>query len=151
MRVARVLLVVALLASGALVALLAAGSQAPVEAGRLAAADVVAQDLDLAPLVGLARAPTLLGVPIGEAPRRVLAVPEDAPADLGAMVPTGRAFTFTDPHGNPWTVEEYEAAWGTAYGTAVGPLTHDADAGAYNFVLLVDQGKVGSRLRIVAR
>lgn len=106
-------------------------------------------DPDLALVVGVARAPSLLGIPLGGVPARVLAVPSDAPADLRALTPTGRTFPFTDPHGNAWLVTEYRAAWGHAYGANVGPLTHDPDAGTYNFALLVDTSLVGPQLRIV--
>lgn len=118
--------------------------------GHVAAAEVVGPDTDLALTVGVARAPHLLGLELGAAPARVLAVPADAPAEPGPLTATGETFSFTDPHGNDWTVVEYEAAWGFAYGTAVGPLTEDPHAGVYNFVLLVDQGKLPGPMRIVA-
>lgn len=150
MRVAGVLVLIGLVLSGGAAALAFGGSGAMVAAGGIATADLSLPDPDLAPVVGLARGPSLLGLATGPAPARVLAVPQDAPADLGALEPTGRGFDFTDPHGNTWSVQEYRAAWGYAYGTATGPVTHDAAAGAYNFVLLVDHAKVGRALRVVA-
>jgi hypothetical protein len=123
---------------------------ATTQAGALGYADLAAPDPELVVLAGLARAPTVLGVALGEAPSRVLAVPASAPAELGELRETGRAFAFTDPHGNAWTVTEYEASWGHAYGTEVGPVTVEPEQGAYNFVLLVDQGLLGGAARIVA-
>jgi hypothetical protein len=138
----------------ATLALLAGGAWAtlgaPAQPGIVAFADLAVEDPDLAKVVGLAQGPSLMGLPLGAAPARVLAVPQDAPADLSALEPTGRTFAFTDPHGNAWLVEELQASWGFAYATQVGPLTHDADAGAYNFVLLVDHAKAGRDLRLVA-
>jgi hypothetical protein len=111
--------------------------------------DLVAPDPDLAVVAGLARGPSILGIAIGDAPRHVLAVPADAPADLGALMPTGREFPFTDPNGNAWVVTEYRAAWGYAYGAETGPVTHDPDAGTYNFALMVDTTLVGRDLRVI--
>lgn len=152
MRLAGILAMLALASTGALLALATPdpGRTALLEAGRAAAAELAVPDPDLAVVVGLAQAPSLLGIPLGRAPDRVLAVPVGAPDELGALEPTGRSFAFTDPHGNAWTVTEYRAAWGYAYGTLVGPDTLDPEAGAYNFVLLVDHTKVGSGLRVVA-
>lgn len=150
MRVAGVLLLIGLVLSGAAAAVAFGAQGATVTAGSIAAADLSLPDPELAPVVGLAQAPAVLGIATGPAPARVLAVPRDAPADLGALEPTGRTFAFTDPHGNAWSVQEYHAAWGYAYGTATGPVTEDGDAGTYNFVLLVDHTNVGTALRIVA-
>ena len=110
----------------------------------------VAPDPNLQLVAGLASGPSLLGVPLGAAPARVLAVPESAPADLGGLTPTGRTFPFTDPNGDTWTVVEYRASWGYAYGTATQPVTQDPDAGAYNFALIVDTSLVGHDIRVVA-
>lgn len=107
--------------------------------GGVASAELAMPDPDLAPLVGHVAGPSLLGVPLGEAHGRAVAVPSDAPADLGALQPTGRHFAFTDPHGHAWDVQEYRAAWGYAYATPLGPTTHDDAAGDYNFVLIVDR------------
>jgi hypothetical protein len=149
-RVAGVL-VLGLVASGAFAALLvgSAGAHVALQAGNVAAADLSVPDPDLAMVAGLAQGPQILGIPTGPAPARVLAVPADAPADLGALAPTGRHFDFTDPHGQAWTVTEYRASWGYAYGTAPGATAQDADAGAYNFVLLVDHSKTGEHVRLV--
>jgi hypothetical protein len=136
---------------GAWIALPTLAGPAQVQAGTVQGADLAVEDPDLTPLVGLVKAPSFFGLPVGQAPRSVFAVPSHAPEDLGAMSPTGRAFAFTDPHGNAWEVVEYEAPWGIAYGTALGPVSEDATAGAYNFVLLVDGSKVGGSVRVVAK
>jgi hypothetical protein len=152
-RVGVLLALLGLAAPAALVALASGNAgQGPTTftAGMTEAVSLDVPDPELAPVVGLARGPSFLGLPLGDAPRRVLAVPAGAPAELGPMEATGRAFDFADPHGNPWHVAEYRAAWGYAYGTATGPVTHDADAGAYNFVLLVDHERAGQQVRIVA-
>jgi len=121
-----------------------------VAAGRVTTADLAIPDPDLALVTALARGPQVLGIPVGQGPQRVLAVPQDAPATLGPLQATQRHFDFTDPHGNAWVVQEYRAAWGYAYGTSVGPTTSDADAGPYNVVLLVDHTRVGEHVRLVA-
>jgi hypothetical protein len=118
--------------------------------GTTAQAELAVPDPDLQVMVGMASGPKLLGFSTGPEPARVLVVPADAPAELGGLEPTGRTFDFTDPHGNAWTVIEYRAAWGYAYGTATGPATVDDDAGAYNFALIVDTSLVGGHLRVVA-
>ncbi|HEV8361051.1 MAG TPA: hypothetical protein VGR28_11410 [Candidatus Thermoplasmatota archaeon] len=118
--------------------------------GTTAQAQLAVPDPDLQAVVGMASGPTFLGFPTGPVPAHVLAVPADAPADLGALEPTGRTFDFTDPNGNAWSVIEYRAAWGYAYGSATGPATDDRDAGAYNFALIVDTSLVGQQLRVVA-
>lgn len=152
MRAAGVLVVLGLLAASGIAAFALAGTAAPaqVRAGRMAEADLSVPDADLVPVVGLAPGARLLGFEVGAAPERVLAVPLDAPEDLGALQETGRAFSFVDPNGLAWTVTEYEASWGFAYGTSTAPMAEDATAGAYNFVLLVDQTKTGPQVRVIA-
>lgn len=123
---------------------------ASLEPGSSTMTELALPDPDLRLVVGHARAPAVLGLALGPAPSRVLAVPAEAPQDLGPLEATGRAFPFTDPHGHDWVVREYRAAWGWAYGVDVGPLDHDERAGAYNYVLLVDQSRTGSAVRVVA-
>ena len=81
--------------------------------------------------------------PLGFLAGRPAAVLAAAPgADVASLAATGETLEFSDPNGARWVVREYVGPAGYAYAVSLGERRVDPAAGAYDFVLVVDEAKL---------